>query len=80
MTQVVIEPPVTLIRAFLMDFFKLVCQTFILYGSPAQLAGIPLVVSGSSHMEQLTGQLDGITIFLVCFPNRGIDAALSYFR
>ena len=80
MTQVVIEPPVAFIRAFLMDFFKLVCQTFILYGSSAQLAGIPLVVSGSSHMEQLTGQLDGITIFLVCFPNRGIDAALSYFR
>ncbi len=45
MAQVVIEPSVALIRAFLMDLFKLVCQTFILCGSPAQLAGIPFVVS-----------------------------------
>ena len=45
MAQVVIEPSVALIRALLMDLFKLVCQTFILCGSPAQLAGIPFVVS-----------------------------------
>ncbi len=31
-------------------------------------------------MEQLTGQLDGITIFFVRFPDRCIGAALSYFR
>ena len=29
-------------------------------------------------MEQLTGQLKGIFLFSVRFPDRGIDAALSY--
>ena len=32
------------------------------------------------RVEQLTGWLNGIFPFSVCLPDRGIDAALSYFR
>ena len=32
------------------------------------------------HDEQLAGQLNGISLFSVRFPDRSVDASLSYFR
>lgn len=80
MAQIVVEPPVSLIWAFLVELFELFRKPFILRSPPAQLAGSPSVVGRACHMEQLTGQFNGIVRFLVCLPDRGIDAALSYFR
>ena len=80
MTQVVIESPVALIRTFLMDLLDRIREMFVLRSPPAQLAGSPSVVGRACHMEQLTGQLNGISLFSVLFPDRGIDMALSYFR
>ena len=80
MAQIVIEPPVALVWAFLMDLLDRIREIFVLRGPVAQLAGSPLVVSRTRRVEQLAGWLNGITIFLVCFPDRSIDAALSYFR
>ena len=80
MAQIVIEPPVALIRAFLMDLLDRIREIFVLRGPVAQLAGSPFVVSRMRRVEQLAGQLNGIARFLVCFPDCGIDAALSYFR
>ena len=80
MAQIVVEPPVALIRTFRMELFEFFRKPLILRSPPAQLAGSPLVVSRARCMEQLTGQLNGISLFSVRFPDRGIDAALSYFR
>lgn len=80
MAQIVIEPPVALVRAFGVELFEFFCKPFILCGPLAQLSGSPFVVSRTCHMEQFTGQFDWIPLFLVCFPDRGIDMALSYFR
>ena len=80
MAQIVIEPPVALIRTFRMELFEFFRKPFILRSPPAQLPRSPLVVSRTRRVEQLAGWLNGITIFLVCFPDRSIDAALSYFR
>ena len=80
MTQAVIESPVALIRTFLMDILDRIREMFVLRGPMAQLAGSPLVVCRTRRVEQLAGQLNGIFLFSVCLPDRGIDAALSYFR
>ena len=80
MAQIVIEPPVALIRTFRMELFEFFRKPFILRSPPAQLPRSPLVVSRTRRVEQLAGWLNGITIFLVCFPDRSIDAALSCFR
>lgn len=80
MAQIVIEPPVALIRTFRMELFEFFRKPFILRSPPAQLAGSPSVVGRACHMEQLTGQLNGISLFCVRFPDRSIDAALSHFR
>ena len=45
MAQIVIEPPVALIWAFLVDLFNLVRKAFVLRSSPAQFSGSPFVVS-----------------------------------
>ena len=76
MAQIVVEPPVALVRAFGVELFELFRKPFILRSPPAQLSRSPLVVSRTRRVEQLTGWLNGITIFLVCFPDRGIDAAI----
>ena len=44
MTQIVIEPPVALIRTFLVDLLDRIRKTFILCGPPTRLAGDPSVV------------------------------------
>ena len=80
MAQIVIEPPVALVWAFRMELFEFFRKPFILRSPPAQLPGSPFVVSRTHRVEQLAGWLNGITIFLVCFPDRSIDAALSCFR
>ncbi len=80
MAQIVIEPPVALVRAFGVELFEFFRKPFILCGPLAQLAGSPFVVSRVRHVEQLTGQFNWILLFLACFPDRGIDMALSYFR
>ena len=80
MPQIVIEPSVALIRTFLVDLLNHICKAFIFY-SPAALLSIgPFVVSRACHMNQLTGQLNGIPFSLVRIPDCSIDAALSYFR
>ena len=80
MTQAVIESPVALIRTFLMDILDRIREMFVLRGPVAQLAGSPLVVCRTRCVEQLAGWLNGITIFLVRFPDCCMDMALSYFR
>ena len=80
MAQVIVKPPVTLIRTFLVDLLKRVRKAFVLCSPLAQLARNPSVVSRARCMEQFTGQFNGIARFLVCFPDRSIDAALSHFR
>ena len=52
MAQIVIEPPVALIRTFRMELFELFRKPFILCGPLAQLARGPLVVSRTRCMEQ----------------------------
>ena len=60
-TQIVIEPPIALIRAFLMDFFDLVSQALILLSSMAQFPTRPSVVGGTGHMERdLLKKLDEV--------------------
>lgn len=80
MAQIVIEPPVALIWAFLVDLFNLVRKAFVLRSSPAQFSGCPFVVGRTGHMEQFAGKFNRITLFSVCFPDGSIDMALSYFR
>lgn len=50
-TQIIIKSPVAFIRAFLMDFFNPVSQTFILCGSTAQFSGYPFMVGRAGYME-----------------------------
>ena len=76
MAQIVVEPPVSLIRTFRMELFELFRKPLILCGPLAQLPGRPFVVSRTRRVEQLTGQFNGIVRFLVCLPDRGIDAAI----
>ena len=76
MAQIVVEPPVSLIRTFRMELFEFFRKPFILRSPPAQLPRSPLVVSRTRRVEQLTGQFNGIVRFLVCLPDRGRDAAI----
>ena len=80
MAQVIVEPPVTLIRTFLVDLLKRVRKAFVLCSPLTQFTGSPFVVSRARCMEQFTGQFNGIARFLVCFPDCCIGAALSHFR
>lgn len=78
-TQIVVEPPIALIRAFLMYFFNLVSQTLILLSSMAQLPSGPSVVGGTGHMEQFAGRFNGIPSFLMALLYCLVNMALSYF-
>lgn len=49
MTQIVIEPPVALIRTCLMELLNRIRKTFILRGPPTQLAGSPSVIGRARH-------------------------------
>ena len=80
MAQVIVEPPVTLIRTFLVDLLKRVRKAFVLCSPLTQFTGSPFVVSRARCVEQFTGQFNGIARFLVCFPDCCIGAALSHFR
>lgn len=60
MTQVVIKSPVALIRTFLMDLLNRIRKTLIFCSPLAQLSRGPFVVGRARHMEQFTGQLNGI--------------------
>ena len=77
--KVVVEPPVPLIRALLMDFLNRVSQTFIFLSSTAQFPGSPLVIGRTSHMDQLADCLDGIALLCMAFLDCFIHMALSYF-
>lgn len=74
MAQIVIEPPVALIRAFRMELFKL------LRSPAAQLSGSPFVVSRMRCVEQLTGRFNGKSMFFMAFLNDYVNLALLYFR
>ena len=59
MAQVIVEPPVTLIRTFLVDLLKRVRKAFVLCSPLAQFTGSPFVVSRARCMEQFTGNSMG---------------------
>lgn len=80
MTKIVVESPVALVRAFLVDFFDFVSQALIFLSSAAQLSRIPFVVSRTGCMEQFTGCFNREPLFLMTFLNRLVKLALSYFR
>jgi hypothetical protein len=61
MPQVIIDTAIALIWAFHMNLLNFFGKLPILSGSAAQFAGAPLVVSGTSHTEQLADHLNGIT-------------------
>lgn len=77
--QIIIEPSVAFIRAFAMDFFHDACQALVLHSPSAQFSRSPLMVSGASYMEQGTGGLNGIILFLVAFLDGPVNPALPYF-
>lgn len=78
-TQIVIEPPIALIRAFLMDLFDLVSQALILLSSMAQFPSGPSVVGGTGYMEQFAGRFNGIPFFLTALLHCLVNMTLSYF-
>ena len=51
MAQVIVEPPVTLIRTFLVDLLKRVRKAFVLCSPLTQFTGSPFVVGRARHME-----------------------------
>ena len=51
MAQIIIEPTISLVWAFRMNFLDLICQPLILCGSAAPLSSGSLMVSGTGHME-----------------------------
>ena len=63
MAQVIVEPPVTLIRTFLVDLLKRVRKAFVLCSPLTQFTESPFVVSRARCMEQLTGQFNGIRLY-----------------
>ena len=79
MPQIVIEPPVTFIRVFIMDLFNLVSQTFIFRGSAAQFPRCPFVVGRTGYMEQFAGRFNGKSLCLMALFNGYVNMALSYF-
>ena len=52
MAQIVVEPPIALIRTFRMELFELLRKLLILRSPPAQLPGSPSVVGRARCMEQ----------------------------
>ena len=55
MIQIVPDPPVSFIWAFLVDLLYLFCKLFVFCGSVAQLPGCPLVVCAAGYVQQRTG-------------------------
>lgn len=76
--QIVIEPPVALIRAFFMNLLDCVSQTLVFLGPAAQFLEGPLVVGRTSRMKQLTGCFNGMALLRMAFPDCFIHMALSY--
>ena len=79
-TKVIIEPPIALVRALLIDFLNLVSQTLIFLSPTAQFPGSPFVVGGTGYMEQFAGRFDGIPLLLMALLDGRISLAVSYFR
>ena len=80
MPQIVVDPAISLVRAFHVDFLHCFCNFFILCGPYAQLPGIPLVVSRTGDVQQCTSFFNGILLFCVAFPDSSIEMTLSYLR
>lgn len=78
MLQFVPDPPVALIRAFLMNLFYLFRNLLVFRSSVAQFAGCPFVVCAAGYMQQLTPKLNGKTLLGIVFPDRSVEMALSY--
>lgn len=76
--QIIIEPAVTLIRAFLVALFYDTGQTFIFRCPAARFPRNPLVVGGSRHMEQGAGIFNRIPLFLMAFLDGSVNPPLSY--
>ena len=79
MTEIVIQSPVTFIRASQMNLLNLVGQFLILRSPMAQFPGCPFVVSGTGHMEQFAGCLNRKPVFLMALFDGRINVSLPYF-
>ena len=80
MPQIVVDPAISLVRAFHVDLLHCFCTLFILCGSYTQLPGIPLVVSRTGNVQQCTSFFNGIVPLCVTFPDSSIKMTLSYLR
>lgn len=78
MLQIIVESAITLVRILHVDLLNSLGQLFILGSSAAWLAGNPLVVSRTSHMKQLTGNLNGAVYFFTVLLDCNVDMALPY--
>lgn len=76
--QVIIEPAVTFIRAFLVDSFYDTSQALILCRPAARFPRNPLVVGGARYLEQSAGRFNGIALFLMTFLDCPVNPPLPY--
>jgi hypothetical protein len=78
MSQVVIDTAVTFVRACRVDFLNLHGKPLILGGSVTGPVGYPLVVGGTSHMKQLAGNFNGVSLVHMTFFYGFVNMALPH--
>lgn len=78
MPQIVVDPAVALVRAFHMNLFNFLSKLLILGHSVVGVAGSPLVVERTGHMELFAFCLHRIPRFTVAFLDSAVDATLPY--
>ena len=79
MAQIVIQPSVTLIWAFHMNLFNSVSQTLVLQDPAALFSTVPFMISGTCYVQQGTGCLNWVPLFLMAFFDCPVNLMLLYF-
>ncbi len=76
MPQLVVDAPVSLVRAIHVDLLYLLGKLCVFNDPGAQLARCPLVVCRARNMQQAAGLFDGVAVFNMVFLYRSVDVTL----
>ena len=77
--KIIIDTSEAFVWMLCVDILHLPGYLLVLRRSAAHLAGRPLVVGGTGHIQQLTGRFNGISLFFVAFLDSHVNTALPYF-
>ena len=78
--KIISDAPVPLVRAFIVDFFRQFCDSFIFLLTYAFLSTCPLIIGGSGNPQLLTAYFNRISILCNTCSNSRIFMDKLYLR